>query len=216
MALFGLFGKKKTKRGTRQRGSRSGGGSPRRDPAAPTRPVNISEAPQPGFAVPQPAGNATEMSPTPPPMPAAPAQPAPMPAAPQAQPVAHTPPPSDAGDDRTTLVAVGAAPSSGVVGVLIAQAGGELANEVFRVLDGINVIGRPKKGEPPPANKVILDSRYVSREHAEIEHRDGIFVLRARADENPVFVNGDQVGDAILDDGDLIKLGQTTLKLRFA
>jgi len=49
----------------------------------------------------------------------------------------------------------------------------------------------------------------VSREHAEISHDSGIFVLRDRGSRYGTFVNGEQVSERSLKHGDRIRLGRT-------
>lgn len=96
-----------------------------------------------------------------------------------------------------------------MVGVLIGI-DGELQNEVFKLYDEKNTLGRAKTGQ------VVLPSEWISREHAEIIHQGGFFGLRAlKGDENPVLVNGEKVESGTeLSDGDTISLGKTTLKFR--
>lgn len=150
-----------------------------------------------------PAAGATELSPTAPP-------PRPAQAPPAPPPPAAAPPPAAGDAGRTRYVTVpGAASHEGVVGVLIGI-DGELRNEVFRLFDGENMLGR---GE---GNRVVLRSEWISRQHAMILHQDEFFGLKAlKGDDNPVLVNGEKVDEAItLSDGDSISLGKTTLKFR--
>jgi sigma-B regulation protein RsbU (phosphoserine phosphatase) len=49
----------------------------------------------------------------------------------------------------------------------------------------------------------------VSREHAEIAHEDGRYLLRDRGSRYGTFVNGEQVTERVLQPGDRIRLGRT-------
>ena len=88
---------------------------------------------------------------------------------------------------------------------------GKLRDEVFKVFDGENTLGRLETAE------VYLgegDVR-VSREHAQIIHREGAFGLKPLKEDNPTFLNGNLVeGGAPLSDGDEIGLGDSKLRFR--
>ncbi|MBW2282426.1 MAG: FHA domain-containing protein, partial [Deltaproteobacteria bacterium] len=117
-------------------------------------------------------------------------------------------PEGDAG--KTRIVKVGLAPASGVVGVLIGV-DGKLRDEVFKVFDGENTLGRRSDAE------VYLGERddSISRDHAQIIHREGAFGLRPLKDDNPTFLNGDRVeGGAPLSDGDEVGIGDSKLRFR--
>ncbi|MCA9795289.1 MAG: adenylate/guanylate cyclase domain-containing protein [Candidatus Eremiobacteraeota bacterium] len=63
-------------------------------------------------------------------------------------------------------------------------------------------------------NTVTLDDRTVSRVHATIESKDGVFALRPESD-NPTWINAEPVeGMRILKDEDLIQIGQQLLRFR--
>ena len=95
-----------------------------------------------------------------------------------------------------------------VVGVLIAVEG-ECEGQVFALRDGENVIGRTK--DCP----VQIPSRFISRPHATVIHRDGMFAIRSLTDDHPTLVNGNRIeGTLQLADGASIEVGQTTLLLR--
>ncbi|MEV0246016.1 BTAD domain-containing putative transcriptional regulator [Nocardia sp. NPDC050712] len=64
-----------------------------------------------------------------------------------------------------------------------------------------------------PDNDVILDDNRVSRKHARILHREGGVFVRDRDSANGVYVNGAPIGaDTPLADGDIIRVGSTTLR----
>jgi pSer/pThr/pTyr-binding forkhead associated (FHA) protein len=137
------------------------------------------------------------------------AAPPPAPAPVAARAPVHPPPPAAGGDEsKTTYVTAAASVSGGVVGVLIAV-DGPLQNEIFRVYDGENSMGRSQQA------RIVLDSRYISREHALLIHQDGTFGIKPLRDENPILVNEEKVaGGVMLSDGDRVQLGNTTLKFR--
>jgi pSer/pThr/pTyr-binding forkhead associated (FHA) protein len=108
------------------------------------------------------------------------------------------------------MIRIGRPSARGVVAVLIGV-DGKLRDEVFKVFDGENTLGRLETAE------VYLgegDVR-VSREHAQIIHREGAFGLKPLKDDNPTFLNGNVVeGGAPLSDGDEIGLGDSKLRFR--
>jgi hypothetical protein len=93
------------------------------------------------------------------------------------------------------------------VGVLVAV-GGELKGQIFELRDGENQLGRQHDCE------VQLVERRVSRRHARILHREGLFVIEPLNDRNPTFLNGEPTTGSELMDGDLIRLGRTLLRFR--
>ncbi len=172
-------------------------------PAAP--PVAGVAPPPPAYAPPPAAapGARTEMAPggLAPPTPMAPVRPSALP-----------PPPIAAGGDseKTRYTAAPAAAGS-LVGVLIALEG-ELTDQLYRVYDGENGLGR---GDNQRIALKVTD-RSISREHAVIIHQDGAFGIRSlKGDDNPTILNGEPVPDgAMLSDGDTLKLGSVTFRFR--
>jgi pSer/pThr/pTyr-binding forkhead associated (FHA) protein len=63
---------------------------------------------------------------------------------------------------------------------------------------------------------VRLDDATVSRKHAVIVRRDDVAVILDDRSMNGVWVNGERVTEAPLDDGDEIKLGRVPLLFRAA
>ncbi len=190
-----LKGGKRKGRARRRSGGRKGGDVRRRRGAQQRDPGNSTE-----FISPQQYGDTGEVVPAPPPRPPAPvATPVPSP-----PPVAQ-----DAG--ATQYQAVGSNTGGGLVGVLIVK-DGKARDEVYKVHDGENTIGRGDAAE------IRTDSRddAVSREHAMIIHEAGSFGIKPlKEGTNPTFLNDDEVsGGAALADGDLIRIGNTTLKFR--
>ena len=63
-----------------------------------------------------------------------------------------------------------------------------------------------------PAADIVLDDASVSRRHAVIVHRGGRTMLLDNRSLNGVFVNGERVGEAALEDGDGIAIGHVSLR----
>jgi len=115
-------------------------------------------------------------------------------------------PPQPARDDVTRRAPV-AAVQTGLVGVLIATEG-ELCGEVYGVPGGECRLGRS------PECEIKIASEWVSREHARIVHRSGVFAIAPLARDNPTLVNGQFTEGAELHDGDVVHVGRTTLRFR--
>jgi pSer/pThr/pTyr-binding forkhead associated (FHA) protein len=64
-----------------------------------------------------------------------------------------------------------------------------------------------------PACDVVLADTSVSRRHAQLTYRDGVWVLQDLASTNGTMVNGDRVGRAALCAGDIIALGNQTIQV---
>lgn len=180
---------------------RGGGGGPRRSGG------HTEALPMPGPAPDDRRGPPpTQMSPMAPPAPPPPVyQPQPAYAPPQ-QPVHHAPPPRPSGGGDPNATQFSAVARRGrVVGVLVGV-DGPVSEQVLKLHDGENVIGRHSLG---------IDDKTVSREHAVIIHQDGSFGIRALKAENPTFVDGRQVDGEILSDGATIRLGTGSVSLKF-
>jgi len=95
-----------------------------------------------------------------------------------------------------------------VTGVLVGIEG-ELANRIFRLVEGENRLGRA------PGCQVLLESEWISREHASIVCRDGAFQIAPCSDRNPTLVNDRPLaGSAELRDRDLLRLGRSSFCFR--
>lgn len=108
----------------------------------------------------------------------------------------------------TQYVSVGGARGT-LVGVL-ACIEGSLVGELFKLHDGENTLGRE-------GTDVRMSSRRISRNHARIQHQEGVFVIEAHPevmDKNPTFLNDDEIDAEALSDGDTIKLGDCTFRFR--
>lgn len=91
-----------------------------------------------------------------------------------------------------------------VVGLLIASNGSE------HRLQSENTIGHGRH------NDVVLEDDTVSREHARIHLERGHFVIYDLASTNRTWVNDQQVQRRTLRDGDVIRVGNSTLVFKEA
>ncbi|HMG34484.1 MAG TPA: HD domain-containing phosphohydrolase [Blastocatellia bacterium] len=57
-------------------------------------------------------------------------------------------------------------------------------------------------------NDLAFDNPYISRHHAEITHQESGYMLRDLGSTSGTYVNGDRVGEHLLTDGDVIRLGR--------
>ena len=73
--------------------------------------------------------------------------------------------------------------------------------ETFAVAKPETTIGRD------PGNDLVLDSLVVSRRHASLHLRDGVYWLRDLSSVNGTTVNGQRVTEAALRGGDIIRIG---------
>lgn len=64
-----------------------------------------------------------------------------------------------------------------------------------------------------PACDVVLADDSVSRRHAQLTFRDGVWVLQDLASTNGTTVNGERVGRAALRAGDIVALGNQRILL---
>lgn len=85
---------------------------------------------------------------------------------------------------------------------------------------GINTVGR-KASSSPATVQIAVDDRYMSRNHAIIEVQNAggqiIHILKNGANKNPSYLNDQLLADGdqmILNNGDRIKLGMTTLTFK--
>jgi hypothetical protein len=64
-----------------------------------------------------------------------------------------------------------------------------------------------------PACDMVLGDPTVSRRHAQLTLRDGVWVLQDLASTNGSVVNGERVGRAALRAGDLVTLGNQAIQI---
>jgi pSer/pThr/pTyr-binding forkhead associated (FHA) protein len=63
-----------------------------------------------------------------------------------------------------------------------------------------------------PASDIQLEDPSVSRRHAVVIHRGGRTMLLDDRSLNGIYVNGQRVGEALLNDGDWIAIGHVSLR----
>lgn len=117
----------------------------------------------------------------------------------------NTAPPDTAAE--ATLYTSPSASAGKVVAVLIGV-GGKLENEVYRIFDGPNKIGRHDDCE------VTLPSKRISREHCLLTNRGAMFEIKPLSDRNPTRVNGEETEGTELSDGDELGIGDATFRFR--
>jgi hypothetical protein len=143
----------------------------------------------------------------------APTRPAPSaPPTPMPDPPARTPPPSYTPDDpsdseKTVYEVVGRSSKGKIVGVLVGVEG-PCDGKLYAVFDGENTLGRGEQC------RVVLsrEDRRISREHAEVIHRDGVFVVRPLKDKAVTRVNDEDTEGSGLSHGDSLTLGDSTFR----
>jgi len=165
---------------------------------------------RPDRPAPRPAGRtpSAETLAAPPPTPESERVTAPQPAPDRTLRAGDAPAASAPPSDETRYVDVRALASSSAWGVLAAVEG-DLRGQVFAVGSGDTEVGRD------PGCGVVLASDRISRRHARIARAaDGGFTITALSERNPVLVNGAPVATGRLADGDLVRLGRTSLRFR--
>ncbi|MDQ3874166.1 MAG: FHA domain-containing protein [Actinomycetota bacterium] len=110
-----------------------------------------------------------------------------------------TPEPSD--EDAAEL-----AEDVGIKGpALVVRSGGGRTGETFRATGERTLIGRS------PDCDIFLDDVTVSRKHAVLLERDGVFVIEDQGSLNGTFVNRKRIESAELEDGDELQIGKYRL-----
>src|SRR5262245_62802687 len=64
-----------------------------------------------------------------------------------------------------------------------------------------------------PSCEVVIDDKSVSRRHAALERRGSVFVVVDQGSANGSFVNGEQVSEASLYDGQELRLGMVPFRV---
>jgi serine/threonine protein kinase len=78
----------------------------------------------------------------------------------------------------------------------------------FRICKTKTLLGRSKNCD------IILDDEYISAKHAILRFIDGDFVITDLDSGNGALINDKEVAQASLHDGDIIKMGKTSLKMK--
>ncbi|MBE0568009.1 MAG: FHA domain-containing protein [Krumholzibacteria bacterium] len=71
--------------------------------------------------------------------------------------------------------------------------------------------GTARLGHDPACDVCLAGDTYMSGCHAEISFRGGLHELRDLGSTNGTYVNESRVGEAVLRDGDRVRLGTTQL-----
>lgn len=158
--------------------------------------------PDPGAHAPAPPASPPSRTVVVPRAPQAPVQ-APPPTPTHAAP--EVAPPSDA--EKTIYETVTPRRGGKIVGVLVGV-DGPLEGRLFPVMDGENVIGR---GEHCRISTPREDRR-ISREHAKVIHRDGVFVVQPLKEKAVTRVNDEPTTGSELAHGDSLTLGDSTFR----
>jgi serine/threonine protein kinase len=93
-----------------------------------------------------------------------------------------------------------------LVGWLVVVDGKEHLKD-FRICKTKTLLGRSKNCD------IILDDEYISAKHAILRFIDGDFVIDLDSG-NGTLINDKEVAQASLHDGDIIKMGKTSLKMK--
>jgi pSer/pThr/pTyr-binding forkhead associated (FHA) protein len=107
--------------------------------------------------------------------------------------------------DRRRASAMVARPAPGRY--LAIEDGGEIVLFALGEREGMTLrIGRSTAAD------IVLDDASVSRRHAVIVHRGGRTMILDDRSLNGVYVNGERVGEAVLNDGDGIAIGRVSAR----
>jgi pSer/pThr/pTyr-binding forkhead associated (FHA) protein len=79
------------------------------------------------------------------------------------------------------------------------------------VLDGVES-DRLLVGRHPACDVVVADPS-VSRRHAQLTFRDGVWILQDLGSTNGTTVNGERVGRTTLQSGDVVELGKQAIQI---
>lgn len=93
----------------------------------------------------------------------------------------------------------------------LTRRGGSSSAPLLLVLDRAES-GRLLVGRHPRCDVIITDPS-VSRRHAQITFRDGVWVIQDLASTNGTSVNGARVGRIALHEGDIVALGSQSIQI---
>jgi pSer/pThr/pTyr-binding forkhead associated (FHA) protein len=118
------------------------------------------------------------------------------------------PEPSATSDAEKTIYETVNRPRAGkIVGVLVGV-DGPFEGRLFGIFDGENTIGRGGQCRV----RLSKDDRRISREHAKVIHRDGIFVVQSLKEKAVTRVNDEPTTGSELTHGDSLTLGDSTFR----
>jgi len=88
---------------------------------------------------------------------------------------------------------------------------GAKPNQVWSLDKPITRLGRRQAD-----NDIKVEGLTASRSHGVIEHRGNDYIIRSIKVENPVIINGMQVSEHILQNGDIIQIGESKFRFEVA
>jgi transcriptional regulator with GAF, ATPase, and Fis domain len=88
---------------------------------------------------------------------------------------------------------------------------GPVGRPPFPLIDGPVMLGREV---PPDQGIALTEDRRASRRHAQVERIQGVIQITDLGSKNGLFVNGGRVTHAALQEGDVIRVGDSLLILR--
>jgi len=122
--------------------------------------------------------------------------------------------PGQKGSSKTIIVGAdtdkeqrGSFPVRKIVGWLITFSN-RPEGEDFRILEGRNLISSSTDGD------IIVNDPAVSSPHCMVLYRNGKIKIRDEMSTNGTYLNGEEIQEKELNDGDIIKIGMTELKFR--
>lgn len=78
----------------------------------------------------------------------------------------------------------------------------EKGADTYEITEPVTMLGRNE------TNQIVLSVDLVSRVHAMIYEKDGLYHVRDLKSQNGTYVNGEKIeSDTVLHDGDIIKIG---------
>lgn len=81
--------------------------------------------------------------------------------------------------------------------------------EIFKIEKSLVVIGRDAKCD------IRIWEEGISRQHAKIEKQQNVFIISDMGSTNGTFVNGEQLPQTIIHEGDKIRIGDVLLRFSF-
>jgi hypothetical protein len=96
---------------------------------------------------------------------------------------------------------------AGVVGWFVAMSG-EQKGEDFRLHEGKNMVGSGAEAQ------IVLRDTTVSGQHASLRFEDGKFILTDLDSSNGTYQNDKKIAREELNDNDMIRFGEVTVKFK--
>lgn len=108
-----------------------------------------------------------------------------------------------------------APPPAALSAALIVTAG-PLAGNELELARGTMKIGKAPVASPGVQVIAIPADRFLSREHALLTLGEAALVLRDPGSTNGCFVNDERVSNAVLRDGDEVRMGESAFRVRMS